>query len=671
MGDELSGTRHDRLHGKWLHDATDSPDSTKWRHDAGWQHSTWVYDESVMMHLRLYRYFWDRPYRSRAVHYLLALLIIFSVFIPIFSMISDIKAYAITPATERLIGQTNSSLSAKFHYNQRTDQWQFNPSGIYAQASAIASEQHTSASGIATALARSEQKSEVGGTGKSTPSLYSANLAVQADKGVTYFDNNTNLSFTVAPEFSAGAGKLTSGRIVYPMAGGQLIYTARGNGLKEDIVLQKNLGNTQSFRYKLSLPDTLVAHVTSTGEVGVYSANPALFGSVQASSSADQAKIADAQRNAPKTHLVFVLPSPVIKDKNGQVGQVRYQLHGDQLTVVASDLAHLSYPLSVDPSVVVTSTSDFSSGNNEGMISYNTADQVTRDGLTGGAVGSWTATTSLPQALQQTGAFAYQGYVYVFAGVDASGSVNTVYSAPINSGGTLGTWQSAGTAAGSGNAKNVMVYNGRVYDVGDFNSASGVEYATLSSGTVGSWTAGTALPTKNNAAGAAIYEGRMYLVGGGASGGGGSYFTTVYYANINGDGSVGAWQTATALPIAVGMGVAVAYGNTLYLIGGALSAGGFNTTVYQAPINADGSVGAWTSSSTGSLFGPKYGQYSFAYDGYLYYIAGWTNMAAYYAPINANGSLGAWQQSTNVISTTGLRYVSGAVSGGTIYLFGG
>ena len=44
--------------------------------------------------------------------------------------------------------------------------------------------------------------------------------------------------------------------------------------------------------------------------------------------------------------------------------------------------------------------------------------------------------------------------------------------------------------------------------------------------------------------------------------------------------------------------------------------------VQYAPINANGSVGAWT--ATTSFNTARYGHTSVAYNGYLYVIGGWT-----------------------------------------------
>jgi hypothetical protein len=58
-----------------------------------------------------------------------------------------------------------------------------------------------------------------------------------------------------------------------------------------------------------------------------------------------------------------------------------------------------------------------------------------------GAVGAWAATTALPEVRYAFGAAIFRGRLYVAGGYDGTDSpVATVYSAPINDDGTLGTW---------------------------------------------------------------------------------------------------------------------------------------------------------------------------------------------------------------------------------------
>ena len=69
---------------------------------------------------------------------------------------------------------------------------------------------------------------------------------------MTYYDSNTQLSFTLTPQFKVKNGRMSNGRVVYPIDGGKMIYPAKNNGMKEDIVLNKNIGNDLQFVYDLN-----------------------------------------------------------------------------------------------------------------------------------------------------------------------------------------------------------------------------------------------------------------------------------------------------------------------------------------------------------------------------------------------------------------------------------
>lgn len=127
---------------------------------------------------------------------------------------------------------------------------------------------------------------------------------------------------------------------------------------------------------------------------------------------------------------------------------------------------------------------------------------ITSVNSTTGVVGAWTTSpNNLPQALFGLTATVHNGYLYVAGGVGSNGTpVTTVYSAPINSDGTLGAWTTATNALPSGRAFGTMfVFGGVMYyingdvntgiapndqDVGDTN----VYYASAIRGVVGAWT---------------------------------------------------------------------------------------------------------------------------------------------------------------------------------------
>lgn len=65
--------------------------------------------------------------------------------------------------------------------------------------------------------------------------------------------------------------------------------------------------------------------------------------------------------------------------------------------------------------------------------------------LQNGQISAWTATTSLPLAVEGGFAVALNGFLYVFSGIGNSGNLTTTWYAPINANGTLGNWVTAPT----------------------------------------------------------------------------------------------------------------------------------------------------------------------------------------------------------------------------------
>ena len=86
----------------------------------------------------------------------------------------------------------------------------------------------------------------------------------------------------------------------------------------------------------------------------------------------------------------------------------------------------------------------------------------------------------------------------------------------------------------------------------------------------------------------------IYIIGGNNSGD--SAVSSAYYTRVNSDGSLNAWQTAASLPAAREYGVATVAKGYIYYIGGE-TGGTAQSTVYYARINTDGSLGSWSTNS--------------------------------------------------------------------------
>ena len=615
---------------------------------------------------------------------------------PVAAWVGVQERYRLAPATSSLIGHAYAGVASKLNYDAKAEAWQFNATGKAAAKKATDPV--------------SQLKSQVGGAGKQDKSLYSATLPTSSNKGVTYTENVTQLSFSMTPTFGLMDARAKNGQVVYPReGGGQLVYTVKSNGLKEDLVLDHATGDELTLNYQLKLPDTLEARLSKDGSVGIYSADPALFGAITYGADTDRAKIESARQHADKNHLLFALPAPVIKQSTAPgkparaAGRAVFALDGTRLEVRATGLSQLSYPITIDPSVIITSSADFAAGNNEGGIDYP-AGQINRGALTGGSTtGGYTATNSMMTGRNGHVTVAYNGYMYIMGGYGTS-YLSDVQFAPINANGTVGAWHYThnslddGTTYVSGMVTPIsntaaVAYNGYIYVVGGYNggASNGVQYAQLNqNGTVGTWgytynssntgttlTGGFTVGHYNHAS--LAYNGYIYVLGGTD---GTNVLNDVQYAPINGNGTLGAWHYThislddgttyvAGFPVTRHKHTAVVYNGYMYVMGGYFTGSTDQNDVEFAPINANGTVGIWA--ATTSMPIAREQSLSLVFNGYMYIVGGSNGTVnlgdVQYAPIQANGTIGTWVATASLPSIrSGL---AGVAVNGYVYSTGG
>ena len=92
---------------------------------------------------------------------------------------------------------------------------------------------------------------------------YGASLPayLNSRNGLKLTDQINKLTIGMTPQFATQTGKIVNSHIVYPLvnSNAQLVYTPKGNGLKEDIILYSSPGIAAQFSYKLQLPEGLSA----------------------------------------------------------------------------------------------------------------------------------------------------------------------------------------------------------------------------------------------------------------------------------------------------------------------------------------------------------------------------------------------------------------------------
>ena len=148
------------------------------------------------------------------------------------------------------------------------------------------------------------------------------------------------------------------------------------------------------------------------------------------------------------------------------------------------------------------------------------------------------------------------------------------------------------------------------------------------------------------------------------------------------------WSTATALPAARGFAAAVVAtsfnskvgGNgTIYVLGGLDSTGAATSTIYQASLNADGTIPAASAAGTWATLSTPLPQALFAHGAVIFhghlYVAGGNDSTGtpvakvYSAPLNSDGSLGAF---TTLADLPDKRaYHQFVTAAGNLYVLGG
>jgi hypothetical protein len=221
-----------------------------------------------------------------------------------------------------------------------------------------------------------------------------------------------------------------------------------------------------------------------------------------------------------------------------------------------------------------------------------------------GDITGWTTESPLPSAVCASHAVVTKNRVYLLGGDSSGGytSASTVYTAPINSDGTLGSWATAPSLPIPISNAQAIVTSSRVYLLGGWAGFSNgvvsiVHTAPINAdGTLGAWSTGPSLPGVLGDSAVVVTKNRVYLLGGDPSGGNTSV-STVYTAPINSDGTLGSWATAPSLPIPISNAQAIVTSSKVYLLGGNDN-DTWLSTVYTAPINNDGTLGTWSTGTS-------------------------------------------------------------------------
>ncbi|MEZ4659542.1 MAG: hypothetical protein R2911_18435 [Caldilineaceae bacterium] len=184
---------------------------------------------------------------------------------------------------------------------------------------------------------------------------------------------------------------------------------------------------------------------------------------------------------------------------------------------------------------------------------------------------------------------------------------------------------------------------------------------------IAQWTTTTALPQPLGAWNAIVHNNAIYMIGGRNSADQPTKAT--YYANIQSTGELGAWVSMQPLPVALYLHSVSADESNVYVVGG-WSGRNTESTVWRAPFNANGGLGAWTNVGAYPVNIDLHG--SVIANGRLYVIGGWNGLQAlnnvYYAE-TAAGGIGQWQAANPL--PTPLYRLAVTVYNNVIYVSGG
>lgn len=511
------------------------------------------------------------------------------------------------------------------------------------------------------------------GSVPNSPPLFISNFNGEVPGSVEVTAGGAEYSIQLVP-LMAGLGRaIRAGEtLTYTTTDGtRLTYSFKSNGVKEDIVLSHLPKESFELSYFVKLDPALEVKLDPTGNLLVYGPESYLSGSVQAADEKSSQLLMKARQNAPKNNLLYIVPAPIVIDSTGKKynDRARYSFNSNVLVIHVENLSAMPAPVTIDPSVTVTTSSQFEAGTNEGMMSFPT-DAIARNNPGGGTLGAWSNNANFNPGRYAHSSVVYNNYIYIIGGTNGTTYYNDVWVAAIDSFGNVGSFQQTDDFATVGRAEHTsVVYNGFLYVIGGFNGGglNEIRYSPINAdGSVTSWGSTTNLTSARWAHTSVAYDGVLYVLGGAD---GVVLTSSVEYAPFHASGKIGSF-TATTPFSATGRSSfsTVVYNNYLYVIGG--YTGSLTANVRYAPINADHTVGTWADGT--SLPFASWHHASVAADGYLYVIGGQNpgnSNSVYVALIGANGQLGNWQVTSSF--SIARQFLSAVAYKGKIYMMCG
>lgn len=276
----------------------------------------------------------------------------------------------------------------------------------------------------------------------------------------------------------------------------------------------------------------------------------------------------------------------------------------------------------------------------------------------------WRVSGEMLQSRIAAGTVVVDDRLYVIGGSDSQGYITHCEWVPLADDGTMGEWQQASVLPEPRGYVAAVSHNGFVYVIGGANGDHGsnllssVERAKiLADGSLSEWTTEKNLMTTPRRGGTAVAtNGYVYAIGGYN----GLFLDTVERSKIQPDGSLGEWQYVSSMLHGRYIQATTLVGDTLYVIGGhKRSMGGALSSVEFARLKEDGSLGNWA--ETEPINVARYDGSAVSINGSLFLVGGYDKGAVdavEKARINADGSLAPWK----IVSRTAISRNSSAVA---------
>ncbi len=292
------------------------------------------------------------------------------------------------------------------------------------------------------------------------------------------------------------------------------------------------------------------------------------------------------------------------------------------------------------------------------------------DILANGSLYNWRYGVPMQTARNGLSAVVWNNRIYVFSGSCSGFSNVTVESAGLLADGNLTSWRNETSFIRCHSRGTSVVWNGRVYVLGDGSDSRFIEGADiLANGSLGEWRNEANLTDSHLAAVSVVWNGNIYTLGHSF---GGSYTNVVDVTPIASNYSISQFVAGAGMLRKRGIHGAAVWNNNIYVVGGYdSSVSEVLNSVERSFIYSNGSYSNWVQEPNLTI--RRYALAAIASNSRLYAIGGY-NGSSYFqsvesAEIFQNGSISSWRVEAPL--NLARNYLAAVVWNGRIYAGGG